>query len=277
MDISVIIPCYNHANYISECINSVLNQTLKPKEIIFIDDGSSDSSYEIGCDILNKSCDIKMHKEKQSNLGSHATINKGVALSSSEYVTIINSDDVYDINRFEKISKNVRRDFSWAFTGINFIGSASKHDKEVIEQIKSAQKKVFSYPSLGFSFLPFNVAVTTGNLLFKRKLFDDVGGFKDLKLCHDWDFCLNLLLFAEPEYIEDELYSYRIHGENTFKSLNDVAKKETEIVLGNYFSKMNLAIRERNYKRPSDIIWGKYMKYFVKNCSLGKYYNIQVV
>ena len=88
--VSVIIPCYNHEDYIEECIQSVLNQTYKNIEIVVIDDGSTDSSHRI---INALSISNNFYYEHQKNKGISRTLNKGLEISKSNLVTIISSDD----------------------------------------------------------------------------------------------------------------------------------------------------------------------------------------
>ena len=170
MDISVIVPCYNHELYIEQCLRSVIDQSLKPVELIFIDDGSNDNSYQIAEKVLQGVDDMHVYIERQDNIGAHNTINKGIRLSKSEYVTVINSDDVFDKDRFLHISQKAPIGFEWAFTGVEFIGNCSSGDKRVVNTIKEAQQAISELPSVGFAFLAFNVAITTGNIIIKKEL-----------------------------------------------------------------------------------------------------------
>ncbi|MBK7334479.1 MAG: hypothetical protein IPI87_20200 [Betaproteobacteria bacterium] len=67
----------------------------------------------------------------------------------------------------------------------------------------------------GLAFVAGNPAISTGALFFSRALFDRIGGFRDLRYTHDWDFCLEASLRDEPVFVPDPLYLYRIHGANT--------------------------------------------------------------
>lgn len=91
--ISVIIPVYNREKYIEECLNSVLEQTLKEIEIICVDDGSTDRSYDILIDYSSKYGNvIVLHQE---NKGSGAARNKGIEYAHGKYVCFMDSDDYY--------------------------------------------------------------------------------------------------------------------------------------------------------------------------------------
>jgi len=73
-------------------------------------------------------------------------------------------------------------------------------------------------PTLGFALLLGNFAISTGNLLFSKRLFEAVGGFDEsLAIIHDWQFLLQSTRFVEPTLIPRFLYRYRIHGSNTYR------------------------------------------------------------
>ena len=88
--ITFIIPVYNSALYLEECLNSLLNQSIH-KEIIIIDDGSSDSSLSIILEYQQKHPEILLIK--QPNQGAAAARNKGIALATGEFISFIDSDD----------------------------------------------------------------------------------------------------------------------------------------------------------------------------------------
>lgn len=94
-NISVIVPCYNHSKYLNDALNSIINQTRLPDEIILIDDNSQDSTFEElkkFYDKHSKTTNIVIRRNK-SNLGQCATINIGVASASSNLIMILNDDD----------------------------------------------------------------------------------------------------------------------------------------------------------------------------------------
>ncbi len=102
--VSIIIPIYNSEKYIHQCIDSVLNQTLKDIEIILMDDGSSDNSSSI-CDIYaRKDKRIKVIHKKNSGYGDN--VNKGIQLATGEYIGIVEGDDFVEPDMYEKLYNN---------------------------------------------------------------------------------------------------------------------------------------------------------------------------
>ena len=99
--ISVLIPSYNHQNYVQDTIKSIINQSYKNIELIAVDDGSSDLTFQ-KINELRTECEKRfkrVHFETKENEGTIATFNKLVSLTSGEYIYFIASDDmIADVN-----------------------------------------------------------------------------------------------------------------------------------------------------------------------------------
>ena len=97
--VSVIIPCYNHQNYVEKSLKSVFDQTYKNIEIIVIDDGSKDNSVNILKELQKNNHFIL---ECQENMGVCKTLNKAISMSKGKYIAILASDDYWDLPKIEK-------------------------------------------------------------------------------------------------------------------------------------------------------------------------------
>lgn len=96
ISISVIIPCYNSADTIFKCISSVLDQTFLPKEIIVIDDGSTDETSSIVKDlIINNNSNVDVILLHQTNSGPSVARNFGTSRSTSSWIAFLDSDDYW--------------------------------------------------------------------------------------------------------------------------------------------------------------------------------------
>lgn len=105
--VSVIIPVYNVEKYLHECLDSVVNQTLKDIEIILIDDGSTDDSLKICEEYKNEYSNIVLFKQKNS--GSGKARNLGIESAKGEFVIFLDSDDYYPENDIlETLYKNAK-------------------------------------------------------------------------------------------------------------------------------------------------------------------------
>ncbi len=101
--VSVVVPVYNVEKYLTECLDSIINQTLEDIEIICVNDGSTDSSLEILNNYAQK--DKRIIVINKANSGYGNTMNIGINASRGEYIGIIESDDFADKNMFEDLYK----------------------------------------------------------------------------------------------------------------------------------------------------------------------------
>ncbi len=97
--ITAIIPTYNSAKYITEAIDSVLNQTYANIEIIVVDDGSTDNTENILSNYVNKN---KIIYVKKKNGGPGSARNLGIKLANGEYIAFLDADDMWEKNKIEK-------------------------------------------------------------------------------------------------------------------------------------------------------------------------------
>ena len=107
--VSIIIPAYNAENTLGKCIDSVLNQTRQPDEVIIIDDGSIDSTFELANQYKQKKQIIKVIH--QDNAGVSVARNAGLDLATGECILFIDSDDYIGINYVETIMRYSDYDF----------------------------------------------------------------------------------------------------------------------------------------------------------------------
>ena len=102
--VSVLIPVYNHEKYVQDTINSIIKQTHKNIELIVLDDGSKDSSFEKIKELKEK-CEkrfVNIHIGTKENEGMCATLNKMLDFSNGKYIYIIASDDLSKPDAIEK-------------------------------------------------------------------------------------------------------------------------------------------------------------------------------
>lgn len=99
--VSVLIPIYNVEKYLRQCLDSVVNQTLKDIEIICINDGSTDNSLSIIKEFADRDKRIKIIDKKNTGYGH--SMNCGLEIAQGEYIGIIESDDFADLNMFETL------------------------------------------------------------------------------------------------------------------------------------------------------------------------------
>lgn len=106
INISVIVPVYNGENYIGKCLDSILNQTEKDIEIICINDGSTDNSFDVLLEYQKK--DNRITVINQHNHGVSFSRNEGMRISRGDYIAFVDCDDRLDIKMLEIMHRNIR-------------------------------------------------------------------------------------------------------------------------------------------------------------------------
>ncbi len=143
--VSVIIPVYNVEEYLRECLDSVVNQTLKEIEIICVDDGSTDNSLEILKEYAKK--DNRITVITQQNLHAGVARNAGLAVARGEYVHFLDSDDWIENNQALKIIYNKIKE-----TQVDILKFKNKtYDNKLKKIILSAYTEISSLPNSYFN------------------------------------------------------------------------------------------------------------------------------
>ena len=203
MNVSTVIPTFNRGHCLLRAINSVLAQTTPVDEIIVVDDGSDDKTY----DLLVKSELLDMRGQLpnirylyQENKGVSAARNLGIKEAENEYIALLDSDDAWAETKIERQAfKLEKKNFSCRIT----------HTEEI--WLKDGQRinpKKKHKKSGGFIFekcLPL-CCISPSSVLLHRTLFNDYGFFDEkLPACEDYDMWLRLCAFEEVLFVEEAL------------------------------------------------------------------------
>ena len=138
--VSIIVPVYNVEKYLSKCLNSLINQTLREIEILCVDDGSTDNSSKILENFVQKDCRVKVFSQK--NNGQSVAWNVAIEHASGEYLGFVDSDDWVDLDYFEKLYSAAKKyDCDIACAGF-------KRCKRFRSPIKKAYKETKVYSNI---------------------------------------------------------------------------------------------------------------------------------
>lgn len=150
--VSIITPCYNSAAYISETIQSVLNQTYKDWEMIIIDDGSSDESAEIISKFLYKDKRIKYFRTESPTGSPSFPRNIGLDKAMGKYIAFLDSDDLWLPNKLqEQIDFLERNNFNLVYSFYEKIDEEGNRDNRVIKtKLNSTYESLLKSNSIPF-------------------------------------------------------------------------------------------------------------------------------
>lgn len=230
-----MVPLYNHAAYITDAIHSVLSQGSVVKEIVVIDDGSTDASADVMERLVRQ--DKRICFKRQVNQGAHVTINAAVGECSGELVTILNSDDAYLPGRLTTLAAALDADqgADIAVSGLQFMDGGGVR----IENAWYTDALDFyrGGTELGVALLNGNFLMTTSNLLFRRQAMEAIGPFAGLRYVHDLDWLLRALALGHRIVRVDEpLLRYRIHGSNTISEDHAAVRAEWAMAAAAYLT-----------------------------------------
>lgn len=275
--ISLIVPVYNASKYLAQCLESLLQQTLNDIEIICIDDGSTDNSYQILLDYAKKDSRISVLHQKNQKQG--AARNNAMKVANGKYVQFVDADDYLAKNACEVLYLRMEK---YQLDMLSFGGTNFKNETGMLE----------SNPYYEFRYLPstwekpcFNyldcidfvqkMAVSAALTMYKMSFLQKHQiKFPERLFFEDNVFFAEAIFSAERVGIEKStLYYRRIHGESTtqnwdvnFKDYLEIARrvlvvveaKKVPKVLVDVYKEMYLSSCVRIYNRFDEKYRAKY-------------------
>lgn len=211
--VSVVIPCFNYGQFVTDAVASVLAQTLRNVEIIVIDGGSTDAATLEILGTMQLPRTTVLFREGRHLVGDNR--NFGIEKAQGRYICCLDADDMLEPTYLEKAVFYLETyGYDVVSTAINFIGAREGHID------------VLAYPDLN-DMVSGNHVLTCA--VFRKQLWDASGGFFDVgtgkhHVAEDWDFWLRLAAKgARIRNISGEyLFNYRIHTGGSLSSASDV-------------------------------------------------------
>ena len=203
--VSVIVPVYNVATYLPQCLDSILAQTLQETEIIVVDDGSTDNSPQICDEYAAK--DKRIQVIHQKNQGQSSARNKGMALACGKYIAFVDSDDWIEPTMLQKLYEAAEKDKSNVAVCHVFCTSNKKvrqkkywpYAKDCVLKPKQFYKYFLIAPCWPCNKIYRRAFLQKKNITFIEGVFyEDVPFFTEI-----------FLQLEQVSFVADYLYNYR--------------------------------------------------------------------
>lgn len=251
--VSVVIPTYNYGRFIKETINSVLDQTCPPSEIIVVDDGSTDETAAVVGGFVEA-----VRYIRQDNAGVCAARNRGVSESNSDLIAFLDADDTWEPSNLEK---QVARFESDEALGLVHCGMR-EFDSETGETIRLYMEGGEEGVADNLLLWEGPVIVGPGAVTVTRKAFDRVGGFDArMKVGEDWDFCYRVARLFKIGFIAEPLLNYRRHNAAAHHNVENM-ERGMLMFYEKAFATVNpeiLKLRRRAYGNFHKVMAGSYL------------------
>ena len=276
--ISVVVAIYNvKEELLYRCLNSLVNQTNKNFELILVDDGSTDNSGKIA-DLYSKYDFVKVIHKKNGGLSDCR--NKGISVSTGEWITFVDGDDFVDLDMIDILYENISQNSADIYIYSCFVETGNKKIFNPFlpyDRKENVEKKYIELQSLAKGFTDFYpkiaiICVAWGKL-YNRKLFTEkkIKFIKKLRTVEDVIF--NLYMFENSkriDYINKSFYHYVV---NQYSMTN----KYTENIVDNYNKQfveikkfLNLYNKGKIYYEALDSFKVRSINFYISNYYFNK-------
>lgn len=243
--ISILIPTYNGHKYITETIQSALNQNYENFEVMVFDDKSTDGTVEVIQKAFGTQVPIHVNN---INMGLVKNVNNAVSMCNGEYIMILGQDDILPYNHLNEMIQRCKEDIVLVHCNSIYIdhfgkqGNKSRNDSNQIKRNKN--------PSMTLCLTNF---IQSCGLLIKKETFNKIGGWDENHLHFgEWLSYTAYAKLGKFEYCTKSSAFYRLHQTNLTSHLNknmpnDLFKYRTKCRLSAF---RNLSLFQKLYVLP---------------------------
>ena len=221
--VSFVVPCYNIAHLLSECVHSILSQTYEDFEILIMDDCSPDHTPEVAQSFHDPRIKHVRHKK---NLGHLRNYNAGIALARGQYVWLVSADDClrkpYTLQRYVQVMEHC--------PGVGYVFSPAVRlqdgqETDIVSWSIHGEQDAILKGHTFFKKLVWGNCVVAPAGMVRKECYDQVSVFPlDLPNSGDWYLWGVFALHYDAAYIAEPLVCYRSHDTNMSKILTQSAR-----------------------------------------------------
>ena len=246
--VSVVIPCYNHENFVQDSIQSVIDQTYQNIELIIIDDGSKDGSVEKIKEMI-PACQerfVRFEFRHRPNKGLSATLNEALEWCEGIYFSALASDDIVLKNKIDIQTKHMEENpkTTAVFGSANYIDE--NNNIKILAKLKQQE---YFFDKIFLNECQFYAPTQ----LMRKSILDEVGGYDPDILVEDWYMWLKMAERGSVYCLSDTFANYRIHSNNTTKNAKFIYENNMKTL--SFYKDHNLYDKAYSKLRWTYIIW----------------------
>ena len=247
-NISVIIPCYNSAETIQQAIDSVLVQTYSNFEIIVVDDGSKDDSFERVKKIKGPISIIQ-----QQNQGVSAARNTGITYSNNPLVAFLDADDRW-------LPEKLEQQYQKIIDGYDFVHCPARNFGELGGWTPQYTQVKQLAPEQYLIELFYGNFIVTSSVMTRKKCIEKSGYFNiSLTHCEDWDLWIKVAKKFRMTSLESALVEYRVDNIGLSSSSGKIVRAGIEVIKSNHgllpFAQRATVIKNAIYEMNLNACW----------------------
>ena len=267
--VSIIMPAYNSSRWISDSIQSVLDQYYEQWELLIVDDGSTDNTKNI---VKNFLTDKRINYYYQKNFGPAVARNYGISKASGKYLAFLDSDDLWKPNKLEIQFNHLNKNPDCCLIHTNY--STFEYNTQTSKPFQ--QTSWFLNWDENERLLMFDT-IGTLTVLTETQLIKNLGGFKnDLYGTEDWDLWIRVSKEGKISKLNDDTAYYRIHPDGISQSFDkhlvELNKVYTQHVFQSKIKIKYAAYSILAFRKAKNHFYKKKYHYFIKNIFFGIYY-----
>lgn len=231
--VSVVIATYNMGQYISQSIDSILQQTWSNLEVIVVDDGSTDNTPAVMEQYANNH---KVRYIKNENQGQPKAKNCGIKATQGEYIAFCDADDFWETNKLElQMPLFANPKVGVVYSEVSFIDENNKRFEKAEHEVRHSGK--ITNQMLIENFVPFGTSVIRRACIEQDGIFDE-----SFRMGIDWDLWLRYSINWEFCYCPEKTYVYRVWSgqmSNNYKGRYDHAFRILKKFEDNYYANID--------------------------------------